>query len=382
MKYVVSAVLIACMFTFPACGQIPNVTELKPVIVIFEASPAVIKPGETTYLQWKVTGTNTVTIDNGIGTVAVNGSVPVMPAVSTYYTINATNSAGTSTARAQVVVTSVSQSSGQPSAPTIRSFIAGKTVVAPGEVVELSWDVADAVEIILSNYGRVAAKDKATVNPAATTTYVLTASNNYSQLSQSVTVLVRSPQGGNDPVQRSVKLPILPDESGSIVKASSSYLYQKSVCAGDNPGNFAQRAFLSFDISSIPGTAVIQEAILDLGSVNKSGNPSYAVSLYGNMGALEIYHYQYGTATDLNTLAYNRAAKLVEGGRFTNYPLSPWTLDIKNSNDGEPVLQGLLQTHQNRLQLRIQFFTSTNWNGESDGFCFENAVLTIKYSVP
>jgi hypothetical protein len=385
MKYVLSAVLLACIFAAPACDQIPaqiNVTELKAVIVTFEASPSVIKPGETTYLQWKVTGTNTVTIDNGIGTVAVNGSVPVMPSASTYYTITAANSAGTSTARTQVLVTTMSQSSGHPSAPSIRSFTAGKTVVAQGEAVELNWEVTDAIEIILSNYGRVAAKDKMTVNPAVTTTYVLTASNNYSQVSQSVIVLVRNAQGGRDPVQQFVKLPVLLDESGSVVKASSSYTYQKGICAGDTPGNFAQRAFLSFDISSVPETAVIQEAILDLSSASKSGNPSYAVSIYGNMGALEIYHFQYGTTVDLNTLAYNRAARLVENGRFTSYPLSPWTLDVKNSNDGEAVVQGLVQTHQNRLQLRIQFFTSTNWNSETDGFCFENAILTVKYAVP
>jgi hypothetical protein len=48
-------------------------------------------------ISWKVNGATAVSIDQGIGAVAVNGSITVQPAVTTTYTLSATNGAGTST---------------------------------------------------------------------------------------------------------------------------------------------------------------------------------------------------------------------------------------------------------------------------------------------
>ncbi len=61
---------------------------------------------------------------------------------------------------------------------------------------------------------------------------------------------------------------------------------KNTACIGDNSSNSESRAFLSFDISAIPQTAVIQEAILDLSNYTKTGNPTYE-TMYGGMGAYE-----------------------------------------------------------------------------------------------
>ncbi|MEJ2739390.1 MAG: hypothetical protein P8105_06145, partial [Dehalococcoidia bacterium] len=144
----------------------------------------------------------------------------------------------------------------------------------------------------------------------------------------------------------------------------------------------AVRAFLSFDISSIPQDAVIEAAILDLSDCTVVGEPTYVKGKHGNMGALEVYHYQYGDFEDLGREAYMRITPFTANGMQQDYPLDPWRWDIKESDQGEPVVQQLVESGAARCQLRLQFFTSTNWDGVADMLCFENATLTVYYTVP
>jgi hypothetical protein len=60
----------------------------------FKATPAVIAVGETSTLEWNISGAATVSIDNGIGTVAATGSQIVTPTVTTTYKLTATASGG------------------------------------------------------------------------------------------------------------------------------------------------------------------------------------------------------------------------------------------------------------------------------------------------
>ena len=72
-----------------------------PVINSFTVSPTAIAAGGSATLSWNVTGADTVTIDNGVGSVAAgSGSQSVSPAATTTYTLSATNGDGTNTATA------------------------------------------------------------------------------------------------------------------------------------------------------------------------------------------------------------------------------------------------------------------------------------------
>ena len=53
--------------------------------------------GGSSTLSWSVTGATSVTIDNGIGSVALTGTTVVSPTTDTTYTLTATNSAGSVT---------------------------------------------------------------------------------------------------------------------------------------------------------------------------------------------------------------------------------------------------------------------------------------------
>jgi tetratricopeptide (TPR) repeat protein len=85
-----------------------------PVITSFKASPARIQQGDTTALTWSTTDAQSVTIDNGVGTTAANGSHPVSPTQSTTYSLTATGPGGTTNYTASVIVDAKSQ----PTPPT------------------------------------------------------------------------------------------------------------------------------------------------------------------------------------------------------------------------------------------------------------------------
>lgn len=85
----------------PAAGAPDPVA--SPVISSFAATPAMIDPGQSTTLQWTVSGATSLSIDQNVG--AVGGtSVSVSPAEKTIYTLTATGPGGTSTSTAGVGV--------------------------------------------------------------------------------------------------------------------------------------------------------------------------------------------------------------------------------------------------------------------------------------
>src|SRR4030042_581484 len=104
MKKLIPFVILAIMLTAGCdlAGINLTTTTQSAAVNSFGASPPSIAPGESSTLSWSVTGATTVSIDQGIGTVALAGSRLVMPAVTTVYTLTAINAAGLSvTATAQ-----------------------------------------------------------------------------------------------------------------------------------------------------------------------------------------------------------------------------------------------------------------------------------------
>lgn len=377
-------ILLALLLLVSGCTFTPATTPqsaFMPKILQFDAAPSVINQGEVTYLRWNVSDANSVSIDNGIGSVALTGEIPVSPNSTTFYTLTARNLAGETTAGTQIVVeggTSTQPATPTETPPTIVSFYADRLIVATSQYVKLNWDVSDATSVTLIPVGQVQAKDTIMLQLANTTTYVLTATNAYGTTTAGITVIVQASVPTGTSAEKTVILIPVTQESGSLVRGGGylDYARYANVCAGDTASNSASRAFLSFDTSQIPANAIIKEAILDLSNYTAYGDPTYMHGSWGNMGALEVYYVQY---TGLDYKVYTQTATLTANGTFTNYPLSPWAWDVKDSIDGEPVVQGLIQQGKSRCQFRIQLFTTTNWDSISDMLCFDNATLTIKY---
>jgi hypothetical protein len=155
-----------------------------PVINYFSSDPGSIAPGDSSTLKWEVTGASSVTIDQDVGSVALGGSRAVSPDETTVYTLTAVSEAGRVQATAEVVVSAESTSEPPPSSPpdetppTIVAFEVSPDGIDKGEDATLLWNVTGADSISIDNgIGDVAPAGTATVSPATTTTYTLTATN-------------------------------------------------------------------------------------------------------------------------------------------------------------------------------------------------------------
>jgi len=83
------------------CSEQDSIT---PVINSFTATPAVINIGDTSVLNWSVSGATTVSINNGIGNVDLDGSYSVVPTINQTYTLIAFNLFGNSKKSIVVIV--------------------------------------------------------------------------------------------------------------------------------------------------------------------------------------------------------------------------------------------------------------------------------------
>jgi peptidoglycan-associated lipoprotein len=83
----------------------PPSGSVRPVVAQFTVEPSTIERGQSATLNWSVSGSTNVAIDNGIGTVPGRGTQLIRPADTTTYTLTASGSAGNTTATATVRVT-------------------------------------------------------------------------------------------------------------------------------------------------------------------------------------------------------------------------------------------------------------------------------------
>jgi len=161
----------------------PPVSTTAPVIGSFIATPSETASGESPRLTWQVTDYDTLAIDHGVGSVAqIAGSTGVLvrPAQTTTWTLSATNAIGTSTRTVTVIMHPV---------PTVSAFTASPAKIGAGATSVLNWNVADFDHIAIDHgVGDVTGTNSIPVHPNETTTYVLTASNAYGTVRETVTV--------------------------------------------------------------------------------------------------------------------------------------------------------------------------------------------------
>lgn len=176
-----------------------------PVISHFAASPDSISPGGTATMSWTVSNASSVSIDNGIGGVALSGNRSIAPTTTTLYTLTAKGPGGSNIATVQVLVASTAGPSAPSSdIPTLTpTYVTGLPLInfftedaVTFSTHTLSWNVSNATEVsITPGIGAVAAAGSRTVTPAKTTTYTLSANNAYGLSQKTVTVNIVSATG-------------------------------------------------------------------------------------------------------------------------------------------------------------------------------------------
>jgi hypothetical protein len=157
-----------------------------PQILRFEANPMSVQAGQQVTLSWATSGATSASISGGVGTVAANGSTTVTPAQTTTYTLTATSSDG------KTVTSPLTVTVGAAAVPQVLAFTASPVSIDAGASAKVCWQVTGASSIsIVPNIGTgLSANDCASVNPTATTTYTLTATNSSGQMQSTVTVYV------------------------------------------------------------------------------------------------------------------------------------------------------------------------------------------------
>ncbi|MCI5193972.1 MAG: hypothetical protein D3915_12750 [Candidatus Electrothrix sp. AU1_5] len=161
-----------------------EVTEPAPApTVSLSAAPTSITAGNSATLSWTSSNADSVSIDNGIGTVDPSGSVSVTPSATTTYTITAAGPGGTATNTATVEVL--------PVADPVITISAASESIALGSSTELSWQSSNVETVSIDNgIGTVTATDSRSVTPEHTTTYTITGSGDKGTVSAQVTVQV------------------------------------------------------------------------------------------------------------------------------------------------------------------------------------------------
>ncbi|MDC0497518.1 lamin tail domain-containing protein, partial [bacterium] len=162
---------------------------LEPGITSFSVSKTTIAAGEDITFSWTVSkSASDVYIDNGVGDVLPltdaqgEGDLTLSPGPSadTTYLLVTEYPNGTSVASVTVQVTDQ---------PIIHGYGGDAGIVAPGEAVQLSWDVAGATSLTLNGID-VSNLTTTRINPMFTSNYVLMATNAFGTASEELTVMV------------------------------------------------------------------------------------------------------------------------------------------------------------------------------------------------
>ncbi len=167
-------------------GVTITVTIPAPTVTL-DAAPTSILTGESATLSWSTRHADTVSLDNGIGAVALNGSLLVSPTDTTAYTLTATGAGGTVSALVTVTVTE------PPPVPTL-SVTADPGTIASGSSATLTWSSTHADSVTIEpGIGIVDTNSSLTVSPTETTTYSLTAAGPGGSTTATVNVTVENP---------------------------------------------------------------------------------------------------------------------------------------------------------------------------------------------
>jgi len=162
-----------------------HVAASAPAIEEFSTSRSEIQSGQPAVLHWNVSGADEVSIDQGIGTVQLQGTRAVYPTVSKGYVLKAKGPGGSVTKSVQVSVTS----SGP---PKIVKFSADPSTIGAGDPAVLRWEVTNALEVrIEPDVGVVDAQGVCKVSPQTTTKFKLFATNEKGTFFKQIQIKVR-----------------------------------------------------------------------------------------------------------------------------------------------------------------------------------------------
>lgn len=316
-----------------------------PIINSFLANPTTITEGENSTLSWSVTDATSVTIDQSIGGVALISTTTVSPTTTTTYTLVATNAAGSVTATTTVTVNPVATTYGSidiKSNPTgAKVYLDGVDTgsVTPYIITHLETGIHT---IKLDKYHYKIQEDTNVSVNADETTY-LNWSLTYAA-PQTITLQPGPVEGKDAGVET-----FSPDANWEI-------LYYFGI--GNSTAPNTVRAYIQFDLSTIPEGIVVTDADLKLYHYSSWGSAAFTIGLYKVTGSwLEnsiTWNNQPTSSSDAEFLRSIPAGSI-------NYWRS-WDIDtlVQGWLDGTITNYGMLlmDTDETLVQTAALFYTS------------------------
>ncbi|MGD8398379.1 MAG: FHA domain-containing protein [Anaerolineae bacterium] len=364
----------------PTSTPPPPTPAQPPQIAFFQANPATIDAGDCTTLEWGlVTSAIEVHIEPGIGGVVTPGSRSICPGETTTFILTARGPGGIATASTTVEVRTrladlvVESIAFDPSTPvqgrdtqvriTIRNagsaasgpfaweWLAGSDAVFDGRIPDLQpgditvvtpvWTPANAYASLLT---------EARVDP---TGEVPEENEENNRLTATVQVV----PGATEP-----EIAILVSEQaldgyvlndGSTSTTEGIFVGNGEINAG--AGELVSRGFMSFDLSTLPSDAKIEQIEVRFFQVEVEGDP------YETMGNLILDHVEYGnalTGSAFDAPALDSAMLAQQTRQNEWYVLSDPTFISWLQRD--------LRDGRSRFQFRLRFARELDGDGEED----------------
>ncbi|WLT32797.1 hypothetical protein [Geothrix sp. PMB-07] len=170
-------------------------------ICAFDASAKAVLPGDPVVLRWECAGSAKVRLEPGGLELDGKSEVTVTPLESTRYTITANNAAGGQSRTVEVAVLGRVAPAAPPATgiaagiASVCTFEASRTLVKPGEQVDLKWICQGDAKVRLEPGGlELDGRSSIAVVPDKTTVYTLSVSNLMGGSSRSVEVRVEEPR--------------------------------------------------------------------------------------------------------------------------------------------------------------------------------------------
>jgi hypothetical protein len=356
-----------------------------PQIAFFQANPASIITGQCTTLEWgAVTNATEVHIDQGIGGVATPGSQSVCPTATTTYLMTATGPGGTATASVTVTV--------QPGQPdlTVESieFVPTPPVQnqdnevritiknignAPAGAFDWDWQPGSATPFEGSLPGLDAGQSQVV-------TVTWHPSSWYANLPTVARVDIGNAVDESDETNNElqVNVMVVPPADVTVTLTGQAALdgFRANNGGGNNTvdirvGNGAMfgspsqelviRGFLSFDLSGIPASADVKSIQLRFYQVSVTGVP------YAKLGNPLLQHVDYGSTLNdaaFDTPVLHSAILAPHTGAGEWYNIT--------SNTIANWIEADLAAGRTRVQMRLQFSTETDGDGQQDTANFES----------
>jgi hypothetical protein len=218
--------------------------------------------------------------------------------------------------------------------PSVNSLKFTPERIFEGEATTLTWDVSGATAVTIEpDIGNVPLVGNRLINPKASTIYTLTASNQAGVVTENIRIIVTAMP------KKVVELFSIVGEEGTV---NSNGVVDSEPKAGIPATAGAQmEAFFSFDISSIPDSATITSASIDITNYIVHGQP------VGLLGALAIFDDQYGVLESKDYIGSFTLDALVY--TYTQ-PIEPYT-----SSQLIGAVQMQVADKSPRFQVRVQF---------------------------